>query len=114
MWPGYEARAATEGRTHLDQEEGDAIRPEGAAELNVAELGVDLTKVVQLAVLCEDEFLQALKLGVLARQELLQSDGARFVLCLIMIAILHLALQGRKLDGFLTGAGMSAVNDGVT
>ena len=98
---------------HLDQEEGHPVRPEGAAELNVAELGVELAEVVQLAVLGKDEPLHALELGVLPRQHLLQGQKAGLVLGLVVVPVLDLALQGRKLYAFLTGAGVGPVYDGV-
>ena len=62
----------------------------------------------------KDEPLGALDLGVLARQELLRREEAGLVLGLVVVAVLHLALQGRKLDGFLAGAGVGPIDDGVT
>ena len=99
--------------THLDQEEGDAIGPEGTTELDVAELGVQFTQIVQLAVFGEDHLLNALDLCVLAWQELHQVEETGLVLGLTVIAIGNLALQGCKLQGFLACAGMSSVHNGV-
>lgn len=95
---------------HLDQEEGDTVGPEGAAQLDVTKPGVDLAQVVELSVLGENVLFNSLYLGVFSGKELCEVEEARFVLGLVMVAILDLALQSCKLDGFFSGARVSAIN----
>jgi len=62
--------------TYADREESDTVRLEGAAELDVAELGVELSHALQLAVLLEDLLLSVtLELDVVGRE-----DGGEAVL----------------------------------
>ena len=67
---------------------------QGAAELNVAILSILFTEVVQLPVFGKNELLNPPDLNVFSWQELVQVQEARLVLCLIVVAILYLTLQG--------------------
>ena len=63
----------------------------------------------------KNEFLNSLDpLGILPWKKLNQVQEASLVLCLIVVAVLHLALQGRKLYSLLTCARMGPINDGIT
>ena len=55
----------------------------------------------------------SLDLCVLTRQELYEVQESRLVFGFVVVAVLDLALQGRKLDALLTCARVSAVHDGI-
>ena len=99
--------------THLNKEEGNSVGPQRAAQLNVAEFCVQLAHVVQFAVFPVDEFLDALDLDVLPRQELCQVQETLLVFGLAVVAIGNLTLEGGKLESFFSGAGMSSLHNGI-
>ena len=98
----------------LHEEECHSVGPQRATELDVSEPGVQLTEVVQLPVLLEDQSLNALDLDVLSREELGEVEEAGLVFGFAVVAILYLALEGGKLYGFFTCAGMGTVDDGIS
>ena len=69
---------------------------------------------MQLPMFSKDQFLNSLDLDIFPRQELHELQEAGLVLCLIVCAVLYQTLQSRKLCGLLPGAGVGAVNDGIT
>lgn len=69
---------------------------------------------MQLPMFSKDLFLNSLDLNIFPRQELHELQEACLVLCLIVCAVLYQALQSCKLCGLLPGAGVGAVNDGIT
>ena len=78
---------------YLDQEEGDSVGAQRAAQLDVAELGIDLTEIVELAVLAKNVLLNALDLGVLVGKELRHSQESWLVFGLVVVAVLHLEIM---------------------
>ena len=83
--------------TDLNEEEGDSVCPQRTTELDVAELGVQFTQIVELAMFPIYQFFNALHLDVLTREELGQVEESGLVLGLAVVAIGNLALQCRKL-----------------
>ena len=65
------------GDLFLDKEEGHTIGLEGAAELDVAELGVELGHALELVVLLEDPLINLLDLNVLGREEVGKAGGKK-------------------------------------
>lgn len=98
---------------YLDQEECDTISPEGAAQLDVTEPGVDLTQVVQLSVIGKDGLLNSLQLDILPGQKLFKSEKARLVLGLVVVAILDLTLESSKLDSLVASAWVGTIDNGI-
>ena len=63
----------------------------------------------------KNEFLNSLDpLGILPWKKLAQAQEASLVLCLIVVAVLYLALQSCKLYSLLTRARVGPINDGIT
>jgi len=60
-------------REYLDKEEGHTIGLEGTTQLDKAELGVQLSHALKLAVLLEDLLVDFLLLDVLGGQEISQA-----------------------------------------
>ena len=100
--------------TDLHKEEGATICVQGTAELNVAILGILFTEIVQHLVFSKNELLNPPDLNVFSWQELVQVQEASLVLCLIVVPIPYLTLQGCQLYGFLTCARVSPINDVIT
>ena len=69
---------------------------------------------MQLAVVTKDGLLNSLELDVLSWEKLLEREEAWLMLCLVVVAILDLTLEGSELDGLVTSAGVSPVNYGIT
>ena len=92
--------------------EGDTICVQGMAELDVAILGILFTEIVQLVVFGKNNLLNATYMHIFSWQKLNQVQKASLVLCLIVVAILHLTLQGCQIYSFLTCARVSPINDG--
>ena len=59
----------------------------------------------------KDGGLDSFQLDILTREVLFQNQEARFMFGFIVVAILNLALEGSKLTGFITGAGINPTND---
>ena len=62
----------------------------------------------------EDVLLHTLDTHVLLGQELHQVQEPGLVLCLVVVPVLNLTLEGGELCGFLTSAWVGAVNDSIT
>jgi len=61
----------------------------------------------------ENVFFYSFDFGVLSGQELHELQEPSLVLGLVVVAVLHLALEGCELDGLVTGAWMGAVHNGI-
>ena len=82
--------------------------------MNVTELGVDLAKVVELAMIGKDGLLDPFQLDVLPRKKLFEGEEAWLVFGLVVVAILDLTLESSELHGLITGTGMGSIDDGVS
>ena len=122
-------------REYLDKEEGHTIGLEGTTQLDKAELGVQLSHALKLAVLLEDLLVDFLLLDVLGGQEISQAvmvtsfnherkgrkrargesqsllEETGLVPVGLVVAELDLALQGSELAGLLKSAGMSSLGN---
>ena len=114
MWGNNSVIGCVSVCTYLDKEESYSIGSQGSAELEVPKLGIDLTEVVELAVVTKDIFLHLLNPYILFGQELSEVQEPEFVPSLSVVAVLDLTLVGSKLCGFFKSARVSAVNDGIT
>ena len=101
-------------RPHLDEEESHSVSSQRSAQLNVSKSGIDFAQIVKPAMICENVLFNSLQLGVFSGQELCQLQEAWLVLGLVVVAILDLALERRKLDALLTCAWVSAIHNGVS
>ena len=97
----------------LHQEEGHSIRAQGATQLDVTELGIQLCEVVQLAVVRPNELLDSFELDILFWEEFVQIEKTWLVFRFVVVPVLDLALQSGKLHCFFSGARVSAINDGI-
>ena len=68
---------------------------------------------MQLAVVTEDVLLHTLDTHILLGQELHQVQDPGLVLCLIVVTVLNLTLEGSELYGLLTSAWVGAIDDGI-